>query len=447
MRIFLIAIAFVFLSLIQYYPVRNVYFLSDDFIWLYHAKEASVSNLLTNYIDADNFFYRPTTKAYFFVTYRLFGLNPALYHIVQFILHGLVGFLIFLVSKEVFVRTRFVDKASLFAAITAALFVVHPVHTEVVLWVSAITELIPALCILLSLVLITHYRNVVSQLILYVIAIGAHEYSIMMPAILFAWLFFLRKITLSLHDVRKLIYQERSLFGFLFLVGTVYLGLRFVAQSHWQGGDYSYSLVNLPFNLVGNSMSYILFSVIGPGFYDYYVMTRSLFKQNIAVAVVFALGFGCALLFLRIFIKRTLVLLSMVFLLGLAAFLPLGTIAERYVYFSAWLVYVGSIYGIYWILQRCFKKTAYREFLGVAFFFIGLFAVLTYGSFSSWHSASAEVRAVVGYFESQCYQYADGDVISIDSPTNRIGRAWVFQVGVEEAASIICNKELTVIRL
>ena len=44
---------------------------------------------------------------------------------------------------------------------------------------------------------------------------------------------------------------------YAYLVPTIiYLVLRFSANSHWSGGDYSYDLLKLPLNFAGNLFGY-----------------------------------------------------------------------------------------------------------------------------------------------------------------------------------------------
>lgn len=441
--------AFVLLSLIQYFPSIGVYFLSDDFIWLYQAEQAAPSSLLVNYIDADNFFYRPTTKAYFYFAYRIFGMDPAPYHLVQIVLHGINAALIFLLAQRIFVRTRFAGVKGLLAGVVAGVFVVHPIHTEVVLWISAITEMIPAFCILLSMWILARYPKAwMITVLLYIVAMGSHEYAIVMPLILAVWQVYLASEKNFVATVREVGRQNSILYVVLGMVGVAYLILRYLAGSHWQGGDYSYNILNLPFNLIGNALAYGIFAVVGPDFYPYYAAARIMLRQNLLIAgglvVVGVVGVWSIR---KAILKKHLLLLTSIFLLGVAAFLPLGTIAERYIYFSAWIFYAALIWAIYYGLSVIFKSSAKREFLGVALFLMGLFSVLTYRSFENWHGASAEVRAITGFFETQCDSFYEDEIISLDSPVNRIGRAWVFQVGVEEAASLICDKRISIIRM
>lgn len=79
------------------------------------------------------------------VNYAIHGLKPYGYHLVNVLLHGLISLLIYGIGLQLF------PGRPLLAFITAALFAVNPIHTDVVDPVSGRSELLAAFCLLLSL--------------------------------------------------------------------------------------------------------------------------------------------------------------------------------------------------------------------------------------------------------------------------------------------------------
>lgn len=79
--------------------------------------------------------YIPATLVSFQLNYLVSGLNPWSYHLVNVLLHGMNATLLFLILK----RVTNAPRASLFAA---ALFAVHPIHTEAVVWITARKDLL-----------------------------------------------------------------------------------------------------------------------------------------------------------------------------------------------------------------------------------------------------------------------------------------------------------------
>ncbi|HLC17395.1 MAG TPA: tetratricopeptide repeat protein [Thermodesulfobacteriota bacterium] len=80
--------------------------------------------------------YRPMIHVVYMAEYALFGLEPWGYHLVNVILQSGVVVLVFLVAS------RLIEKDSGIYPFAAALyFALHPAHTEVVAWVSAMQDL------------------------------------------------------------------------------------------------------------------------------------------------------------------------------------------------------------------------------------------------------------------------------------------------------------------
>lgn len=79
--------------------------------------------------------YIPATLVSFQLNYLISGLHPWSYHLVNVLLHGFNAALLFLILKKITGAPR----ASLFAA---ALFAVHPINAEAVVWITARKDLL-----------------------------------------------------------------------------------------------------------------------------------------------------------------------------------------------------------------------------------------------------------------------------------------------------------------
>jgi len=79
--------------------------------------------------------YIPATIVSFQLNYLISGFAPWSYHLMNVLLHGMNAVLLFLILKKITAAPR----ASLFAA---ALFAVHPINTEVVVWITARKDLL-----------------------------------------------------------------------------------------------------------------------------------------------------------------------------------------------------------------------------------------------------------------------------------------------------------------
>ena len=79
-------------------------------------------------------YYRPVTGLEFLLCYKLFGLFPPGFHLFSILMHCLIVWLVYAVTVEL------VSDQS-FALIAAACFALHPIHTEAVDWLGAVSDL------------------------------------------------------------------------------------------------------------------------------------------------------------------------------------------------------------------------------------------------------------------------------------------------------------------
>jgi tetratricopeptide (TPR) repeat protein len=79
-------------------------------------------------------YYRPMMTLGYLVCYRLFGPVAYGFHLANVVLHATVVCMLFAVTLRMF-RSRGV------ACVAAGLFALHPIHTEPVAWIAAVTDL------------------------------------------------------------------------------------------------------------------------------------------------------------------------------------------------------------------------------------------------------------------------------------------------------------------
>jgi tetratricopeptide (TPR) repeat protein len=78
--------------------------------------------------------YRPMMTLGYLFCYRLFGLRAYGFHLANLLLHALIVCLIFVLTERL-------TGDRLWAFVAGALFALHPVHTESVAWIAAVTDL------------------------------------------------------------------------------------------------------------------------------------------------------------------------------------------------------------------------------------------------------------------------------------------------------------------
>ncbi|MFZ4814357.1 MAG: tetratricopeptide repeat protein [Phototrophicaceae bacterium] len=94
--------------------------------------------------------YIPVTLTSYALEYALWGLNPAGYHIVNVLLHGLVGVLTYYLLRHL-------SGHPIVAGIATVLFIVHPVNVESVAWIAERKNLLGMLFFIITF--LAHIRS------------------------------------------------------------------------------------------------------------------------------------------------------------------------------------------------------------------------------------------------------------------------------------------------
>ncbi|MGQ0553999.1 MAG: hypothetical protein ACT4PU_12370 [Planctomycetota bacterium] len=147
-RPLLVALLCVALAFLVYAPSLGNGFYNDDALFLNHA-ERVLAEPLAAFTDRPLNYFRPTWSVYVTAQRALFGLQAAGYHAVGIALHGLTGFLVWLLARRL-LGSRWPPLAA------AAAFVCFFAHSEAPLWIAAHNStLAAALC---TLAVLLHLR-------------------------------------------------------------------------------------------------------------------------------------------------------------------------------------------------------------------------------------------------------------------------------------------------
>jgi protein O-mannosyl-transferase len=194
--------------------------------------------------------YRPLSPISFAVEYQFFGLNPLISHLINTILYGLLGMLLFKFLLLLF-KNNLNNKYNVgIAFITSLIFVAHPLHTEVVANIKGRDEIFSLFFGILALYFTLKWlnsRNLKFQVFAFcsfLLALFSKENSITLVIVapLIIWFFYPKK---SLSYIYLLLPYVVSAIIFL-SVRTAILGFDF--------GNSSTELMNNPFlKFTGNT--------------------------------------------------------------------------------------------------------------------------------------------------------------------------------------------------
>jgi len=160
-------------------------------------------------------FYRPLMLAYFSLVHVAFGANPFFFHLIQVILYTLSSALLFLVLKHFF-------KLHI-AFFLSLIFLIHPMNSEIALYVSDTQDVFFFLFGLLALLILQSNKSIkailLSSICLF-ISLFAKETAILFVLITTIYVFFYQK-----RNIGKYILISGFLFCIYFLVRFHAIGI------------------------------------------------------------------------------------------------------------------------------------------------------------------------------------------------------------------------------
>lgn len=95
------------------------------------------------------YYYRPLLEATFLLDRFIFNCSASFMHLTNMLLHTTNGVLVFLIVKEMMRRSGGSEN-SLVPLLSSLLFVLHPVNTEAVNWISGRTDILAGMFVFLS---------------------------------------------------------------------------------------------------------------------------------------------------------------------------------------------------------------------------------------------------------------------------------------------------------
>lgn len=133
------------------------------------------SNLNGNYI--------PITALSYLLDFQVYGLDPGAYHLTNLLFHMANGILLFIVMWRL-------TSAIWPSAFVAALFAVHPLHVESVVWISARKDVVSTSFLLLVLLVYAAYARkprpvpYLSALVLFALGLMGKSMLVTLPCLL-----------------------------------------------------------------------------------------------------------------------------------------------------------------------------------------------------------------------------------------------------------------------
>jgi len=307
-------------------------------------------------------YYRPMMSFVYLVCFHLVGARPLFFHLLNVLMHAAVVLVLFKLTAGMF-------KDRVLAFVAAALFALHPVHSESVAWIGAITDLELTLFYLLAFWFYLRSAkpednaSVPTQIAMgsaFVLALLSKEQALTLPLVATVHEHFYREDRGQTTRVQKF-----CRYGALWLLAGAYT----VFRLHFLGAFapiatrpylIDYEAVCSALSLVGQYFGKLLWPVPLAAFYTFHETWNPLDRHVVIGCAALML---CVLLFVALWKTERLVSFSLVWLLATlvpvlnARWMPANVFAERYLYLPS----VGFCWLFAWGCARLLALGARRQ--------------------------------------------------------------------------------------
>ena len=351
-------------------------------VWAYKGERA----------EAWSNYWRPVFMLWLIANHRLFGLEPAGWHVTNILLHLLV----LVLAWKLLIRIRIPPTVS---AGILWIFAVHPVHVEAVTWISGSPDLLLSIFLLGSLVTFLQSRESsstatrVSSWPLYACGTFCKEVGVVFPGLIFVaewaqddgpaepWT---RRFLRSLRAAAP--YLALAL-AFLVMRQAV-LGT-FARQHSWTP-SLAGRLLSVPTVLVFYVKQALFPYPIGPAYPLRALEPESLSATNFIVPFLLTLGLavGGALLWRRAATYKigiALFVLPLAPTMNIAAFLPEQIVHDRYLYLPLLGLLLVAVGGLGELADRFLPRIADRAIYAGSFLVAIVLCGVTIDYNRAWH--------------------------------------------------------------
>jgi hypothetical protein len=190
--------------------------------------------------------YRPLSIAFFAILYSIFRDNPFPFHLWNVLLYAVCCAFVYRVLRRIFDPSLGVNTSAIFSGLTALLFTLHPVHTEVVNNIKSNDEILCLLLSFASLYLAVRYWDTNRKSLAYMSGIAlflaclAKENAVVFLAIIPLTLFVRGAVSkVKGRPVLPLVLSLGISFSLFFIIRYSILG--------WSMGEDTLDLINNPF--------------------------------------------------------------------------------------------------------------------------------------------------------------------------------------------------------
>jgi tetratricopeptide (TPR) repeat protein len=302
-------------------------------------------------------YYRPLMTFTFLLLWQIFGPLPFGFHLLNVVLHAVVVVLVYFSGKTIFEDRRI-------GWLSALLFAVHPIHTEVVAWAACIPDIEATALCLLALWLYsrrvpTGWKDHLGVIACFLFALLAKEPALMLAPLLVAYEHWVRK-----DNLEKTFLTKMARYLPLCAAAILYLSVRFflfgslapVLQKPKLGWPQTI------YSAFAGVWSYTKFLIWPTGLSAFHVFrpANSLLEPSVIAGLLVVVICGLSVILLR---KKQPTVAFCILWIGAtlapvlnARWLASNVIAERYLYLPS----VGFCWLFGWLAAKLWQSSAER---------------------------------------------------------------------------------------
>lgn len=372
---------------IVFYPSLNIYFLSDNISHILRASESVAAR--------DFRYFRPLAELSLVADLSMWGMNAFGFHLSNLLLHLANTILLYLLAGQL-VPGRFVARTA------ALLFLLHPVHSLSIFWISGRSDMLCGIFFLLSLSGFIYVDRSGQQwarrgsLAMFLLALFTKEMALSLPLLLLYYVLVFSEGPLK-HRVLAGI--RRTLPYWLLLAGYLLSRLWIVGENAFSNEDHQFSGI---LQLAKNLATYAGLLAVPGG----HVEIANIFRAHPGIFLALSLLVLLAgVISLRWVMRDPLLLFFGGFIL--ITLLPVIRLMMR------WYLYIPSLgfcLAVAYLLQILYRRFDLRVRINPAYL-LTVLLLLTYGFFirqeqQRWWRAGEISRDVSGQIarEAQAHQ-------------------------------------------
>ena len=421
-------------SLILYYPVSSSFFVSDDWDWLWTAahQTAVLQIFVTNSVGSTaGGSYNPVISLFFFAWYRLFGLTPGMYHVMNIVLHATTAFAVGILCYALlrfFESTLDRQRKVWLAVLASIVYLVLPFHAEAVAWVSALPHIVATLFYVGALIMFLQWQRhgrwqwFAVSLLAALISLGAKEIAITLPLII-AVLALRRGTTIA----RRVHSFFLSVIPYIATV-IVFLLARFNATGLFFGTYADRGLIFRPVVWTHTFLTFFEeFLTLGIARVPW---SAWFFSQRLRMIAVVAMLFIMLTVVLLRHASKQIRILFACFLISILTYTPLGF--SRITNEGARYLYLPAIFFIAILVFLVAHIHSHIVIAGYTAILVALCLIVVQSPIRAWAAAGDLAGQLVATFAESAQQQQWPDAYVIALPDTRDG-AQVFRNNFREA--------------